>query len=270
MRLVLISSLLAACANPTPIATEACMALPGLSTDPAGLALLTPLLINAEGELLAAATPTLGLEKVGAEGLAALREKAVCELVAVNNAGSGRWKVELKRSLPTVQADGSLGRTDETALEWQVVDEDGLRVETGLGVAAEMRASIAGAIAEDDLRRAASTWRALYRSYPDPVLPVDIAVAEAAEARAALKRRVKAVVGTPKRGKLPLEVTNRNSADVVGVELKIEFDLGDPVTVTVEQIPTKATEAISVEMPKGATAPTRVNVIAASPAEDGG
>jgi hypothetical protein len=172
--------LLLACADPEPPALAACEAAPGLSVDAAGLALLRPLLVADEIAVLEAATQTRGHAQLGDAGLAALRAQTSCTVDTVFSAGSGRWAVTLTRTAPSIGADGSVGDAVTTQLEWQIVKGDGLRVETGLKRAAAMRKSAEQAVVEDDLLRAASTWKTLARSYPDPVLAVDIAHAEAA------------------------------------------------------------------------------------------
>jgi len=166
-----------ACSDPGAIALSTCAALPGLSVDPVGLQLLTPLLVPDEVELLRSAEPTQGLELVGAEGLAALRESTTCSVVSVDSAGAGRKAVVLSRRTRAVQADGSLGEPATREFTWQVVDD---LVETGLVKAVSLRNSSALAVTEGDLRRAAGTLRTLSKSYPDPLIAVDLAAAEAA------------------------------------------------------------------------------------------
>ena len=69
----MILSLLLACADPEPPALAACLAAPGLSVDAAGLALLEPLLVRDEVEVLRTAQPTAGHALLGDAGLARIR-----------------------------------------------------------------------------------------------------------------------------------------------------------------------------------------------------
>lgn len=161
------------CADPTPTAIAACVAIPQLATDPAGLVLLEPLLAAEELKALKGAEPTRGLQAVGEAGMARLRSETTCEVTEVNGAGTGRWQLLLTRTLPTVAADGTLGAPQVQNLDWQVVDEDGLRVEAGTDNAARMRASVESARAENDFKRVGAGWRVLVDAFKDPVLPVD-------------------------------------------------------------------------------------------------
>jgi hypothetical protein len=171
--------LLAACTDPEPVALEACRAMPQLATDAAGLELMRPVLDPREVALIEKAEPTLGLQKVGSEGLAKLRAASTCAIDEVDSAGTGRWAVKVKRTIPTVAADGTIGDPQEQVLEWQVVDgDDHPYVETGARYASSKRASIAEAIEQRDFKRVAAGWRGLVNEFPDPVLTVDVADAE--------------------------------------------------------------------------------------------
>jgi len=175
---------LLACTDPGAVAVAACEAVPVLSPDAASIGLLTPLITAKELESVAGAEPTAGFSAVGAEGMAELRAGTICVVESVDGAGSGAWAVSMVRTQPVVNADGTLGAPVETAISWQVTSAEGGRAEPGLPKAVAMRKSIEEARAEGDLRRAASTLRALSSSFPDPTLAVDVALAEAAEADA--------------------------------------------------------------------------------------
>ncbi len=173
-----------ACTDPEALAVSACQAVPTLSPDAASLEVLRPLISSKELAAVEGAEPTEGQKRVGAEGLAELRSKASCSVESVEGAGSGAWAVSLKRTLPEVLADGSFGDPIEAEFTWQVSTAEGGRAMPGLVTAAAMRRSIAEAREQDDLRRAVSTTGTLSRSFPDPTLSVDVALAEAELAEA--------------------------------------------------------------------------------------
>lgn len=167
--------LLIACADPKPVAIAACQAVPGIATDEAGITLLEPLLVPKEIELLKAAKPTLGLEKVGAEGLARLRSETTCVIDEVNGAGSDRWQVLMTRTQPEVKVDGSFGDKVERKIDWQAVDtSDGVRIETSLPTAASMRAKVDEAMVGSDYKRVAGLWRGIAEHHTDPLLVIDV------------------------------------------------------------------------------------------------
>ncbi len=216
----MILSLLLACADPEPPALAACLAAPGLSVDAAGLALLEPLLVRDEVEVLRTAQPTAGHALLGDAGLARIRAETRCTVESVESAGAGRWAVKLKRQAPSVSATGDIGALETADLGWQVVKGDGLRVETGLKKAAAMRSSAAKAVEEDDLMRAASSLRALSRSYPDPALAVDVALAEAALEKADYRANLRHVFEGTEGSDLVATFTNAGPlplADMVAV-----------------------------------------------------
>ncbi len=258
---------LMACADPAPVALQACEALPGLATDPAGLELLQPLLESKDYDALAAAAPTAGLELVGADGLASLRTQASCTLLSAESAGSGRWAVELERSAPAVLADGSLGEVQTTPLSWQAVKTpDGVRVETGLAGAAIMRASAATALEEGDVRRYASTWKAVANKFPDPLLTVDVAQAQAAFERLEYQAKIrgKPIEVDEAAGTLKAEIRNEGERSVSAVQLRVDFGVGETTaseSATLEALAGGATAEVTVPIPEGADGKVHIEVL---------
>lgn len=258
---------LMACADPVPVAQQACEALPGLATDPAGLQLLAPVLATVDYDALAAAQPTKGLELLGSDGLAELRGKVQCTVGLVEGAGQGRWAVDLERTLPTVLADGSLGEPQTTALSWQAVKtDDGVRVETGLAGAAIMRASAEQALEEGDLRRYASSWRGLAKKFPDPLISVDIAHAEKVFDRHEYlgEIRGKPVEVDEKEGTLKAELSNTGDRAVSELELRVDFGVGEATaseTATVEAIEAGGKAEVVVPIPEGADGKVHIEVL---------
>lgn len=252
---MLIALTLLACTDPEAPALAACQAVPGLSTDDAGLAALSPLLVSAEVDLLKAAAPTRGQEVLGSEGLAQLRAQTTCSIKATNSAGSGRWAVTLSRTLPTVGADGALGESQEQTLEWQVVSDDGVKVETGLGIASSMRGSIAEAVAQEDYARAASSWKAILRTYGDPVIAVDSAEADAVEAAWLYRRELDGWVEMVDSAEVTIAAKNDGEKDIAGATLTVTFDLADgkrPVTATLGAVKAGETGRVKVAIPEDA------------------
>lgn len=170
-----------ACTDPNDVAKRACEAVPGLSMDAEGQAVLAQLLVASELESIKGSEQTEGHKLVGDAGLATIRDGAQCTVDSVDSAGSGRWAVVLTRTAPSVGADGAYGEPQNSTLEWQVVSDEGGRVEAGVAKAATMWANAKAARDEGDLMRAASSMRALRNTFPDPVLAVDVALMEQAE-----------------------------------------------------------------------------------------
>jgi len=221
-------ALAAACTDPEPVALEACAAIPQLATDAAGLTALTAVLDPRELELLQAAAPTLGLEKVGSEGLAKLRSEASCVVDQVDSAGSGRWAVKLTRTLPTVAADGTLGEPATQSLDWQVVDgADGAYVESGMRFAVTKRESLRDAIAEKDFMKLAAGWRGIHQSFPDPVITVDIAEAETLDAGWAYRKKLEPQgAGALDKELVALELMNTGDKAVASGLFDLSFTHG--------------------------------------------
>ncbi len=258
---MLIALTLLACTDPNPPALAACQAVPGLATDAAGLALLTPLLSAAEVEILTSAAPTRGVEVLGSDGLAALRAQTTCTVTATNSAGSGSWAVSPSRTLPAVNPDGTLGAPIEQTLEWQVVDEDGGRVETSLGIASSMRRSISEAIEQEDYSRAASSWKAIQHTYNDPVITVDIAEAEAVEAEWLYRKKLDGWVESVGATEVVIAAENKGDRDLLGAELTVTFSLAEgttPVSVAMEAVKAGEIGRISVPIPEGAVGKVKV------------
>lgn len=243
-------ALLFACADPEPPALAACAAAPGLSVDAAGLALLEPLLVASELEVLRAAPRTAGHALIGDAGVAQIRAGASCTVDSVASAGAGRWAVSLTRTAPTVTADGSLGPPSTATLAWQVVKGDGLRVETGLKKADAMRRSAATAAGEDDLLRAASTLKTLARTYPDPTLAVDVAVAERALEKADYLANLRHVFEGADGGEVVALFTNEGPLPLVDVVALAVFE-GAEVPATLGAIGAGETVEYRVPIPDG-------------------
>ncbi len=258
---------LMACADPVPVALQACEALPGLATDPAGLQLLAPVLAKVDYDALASAQPTQGLQLLGSDGLAELRSKASCTVGAVEGAGQGRWAVDLERSLPAVNPDGTLGEVEVTAMSWQAVKtSDGVRLETGLAGAAIMRASAEQALEEGDLRRYASSWRAIIKKFPDPLLSVDVAraadVFDQYEYRTQL--RGKPVEVDDKAGTLKGEISNVGKRDARNIQVQVDFGVGTQTVsqaATIEAIAAGTASTVDVAIPEGADGSVHIEVV---------
>lgn len=258
---------LMACADPAPVAQQACEALPVLAADPASLELLAPVLAQADYDALTSAAPTQGLETVGAEGLAALRGKASCTVKLVESAGQGRWAIDLQRSLPVVQPDGSLGEPETVELAYQAVKTpDGIRIETGLAGAAITRKSAETALDEGDLRRWASTWRAIANKFPDPLITVDIAKAEAVFLRDSYRSKI---VGKPvgideEENTLKGEISNTGKQAASAIQLRVDFAVGEETvseSTTIEALAQGAKAEIAVPIPEGADGKVHIEVL---------
>lgn len=259
----MLTLLLFACTKPEPAALSACQAVTGLSTDAAGLALLEPVLVPAEVALLKAAAPTRGLEVVGSDGLAEIRSRTTCSVTATNSAGSGRWAVTLQRFLPAVGADGSLGEPQEQTLEWQVISEDGVRVETGLPVADSMRRSIAEAVEEGDHARVTASWKAIQRTYGDPLIAVDLAEAEAVEAAWRYRTQMEGWVEEVLKAEVVVAVENKGERDVSAADLTVTFEVSGekvPADVALPAVKAGETGRINVAIPEGAKGRVSVKV----------
>jgi hypothetical protein len=256
---------LLACGNPDPVALSTCQALPTLASDPAGLTLLEPLLAPGDWEALSKAQPTAGLELLGPDGLAALRQQTTCTLLATEGAGSGRWAVDLERTSPSVGPDGSLGEMVTHSLAWQAVKTDGgIRIEAGIEGAAISRRNAETAIAEDDPKRAAAIWRAIQKKFPDPLLSVDIARAEAFQARAEAMKTILAKPTGVADGKLYVELQNRGGQAVTAVEVKADFAAGEGTkteTTTHPLLDADAVIEIELPVPEGADGNVHVEVV---------
>jgi len=248
----MIIALLLACTDPGPAALRTCELSPGLSIDAQGLALLEPLLVLDELAVLRGATPTEGHTLLGDAGLARIRKGTSCELGPVESAGSGRWAVSLTRTGPRVTAAGVLGPPESVELSWQVVSSDGLRVETGLTRAASMRASAVAAVEEGDLMRAASTLRALARSYPDPTLTIDIALADAAQEKADYASQLSHVFVSAEGSALSAPLTNRGTYPLASVTAVAIFEGSSEVPVELGAVAAGATIEYAVPIPADA------------------
>ncbi|MCB9764229.1 MAG: hypothetical protein H6739_30940 [Alphaproteobacteria bacterium] len=251
---MILALLLLGCTDPEPIAKAACQAVPGLSVDPEGLALLEPLLTPTEGTLLAQAEPTLGLTAAGPATMAKLRAEASCEVGEVESAGSGRWAVPVTRTAPSITPDGQLGEPETTELSWQVVADDGGRVETGLKKAIAMRKSAHEAVEQDDLRRAASTLRALKKSYGDPALAVDIALAEAAFDKREYARKLQNVFVSAD-DVVVATLTNSGDKALSAVTVAADFETAEGpkrTTAALTDVAAGATVEVRLEIPEGA------------------
>ena len=252
---MLLALALLGCTDPGPLAVSACEAVPGLSTDAAGMALLEPLLIETSVTILKEATPTKGQEVLGEAGLAQLRAGTSCTADQIDSAGSGRWAVKLTRTGPSVSADGSIGASVTTSLEWQVADTDGGRVEIGLEKANSMRKSATEAAGKGEHRRAASTLRALSKSFADPVLVIDVAQAEAAQDRSEYEKKLSNAFVAAEDGTVKATFTNSGDRSLTGVTVGGDFEAGDAVVVAdadIGDVPAGETVDYTLTIPEGA------------------
>ncbi|MCP4805177.1 MAG: hypothetical protein GY884_07495 [Proteobacteria bacterium] len=217
-----------ACTDPEAIAVAACQAVPTVSPDAASVALLTPLITAKDLAAVTGAEPTAGQAAVG--DLSPLRAGTTCTVESVEGAGSGAWAVALKRSAPSVGSDGALGAAVDTEFTWQVTDAEGGRAAPGLVAAAAMRKSIAEARAEGDVRRAAATTRTLAKSFPDPTLTVDVALAEAELERDDYRDQLTAAFDGADDTNVQGHVENAGDRALTGVVVTATFQVsGSPV-----------------------------------------
>ncbi len=256
---------LLACADPAPVALATCQAVPNLATDKAGLELFQPLLAEGDWKALSGATPTAGLELVGADGLAKIREQTTCTVLSTEGAGTGRWAVELERSNPGVNPDGSLGEAQTHTLSWQAVKtQDGIRIEAGIQGASISRRNAESAVADDDQRRAAAIWRAIHKKFPDPLLTVDIAKAEALYEKLEYQKKIPVKAVGVEDDKLFVEVSNTGDKPVSKLELRADFEVGDQTkshTTTVPSLAPGAKLEVELPIPEGAEGNVHVEVV---------
>lgn len=245
--------LLFACSDPKPVAQKTCEALPTASPDPVGLELLEPLLTEDEFAAYESAEPTLGMQEHG-DKLAELRAQTSCTVDDVQSAGSGAWAIKLTQTRPAVEPDGSLGAPVETKLEWQATKKDTVRMDIGLRRAASMRKSVKEALESGDIKRVASTWRALSTAFPDPFAFVDIEAAEAYEARAELAGKLEAAFDRVEDGQVVAKVENPTdvalSAAIVSFTFKVGDEVKAKVPVKTEGIAAGATIEVRTEIPE--------------------
>lgn len=257
----LIALSLLGCTDPEPVALAACQAVPGLSIDAAGRAMLDGVLTDEELGILDAAEPTLGLQTLGEAGMKEIRAKTTCVVTKMESAGASRWAATISRTAPSVTPEGALGDPVETELTFQIVDVDGGRAEIGMKRAAAQRASIAEALAEEDYQRFASSWRALERNYPDPVLPVDVAAAEALEARMDYRKSVELTFKEAGDGMVQAEALNTGDKPVASALLSATFEGSDESPeATVGALPPGEVVAWSIPIPAGAEGNVKLTV----------
>lgn len=209
-----------ACTDPSAVAVAACQALPGVAVHPEDLPLMETLLSKKEIEALKKAPPTKGLQAVSAATLATMRSQTTCTATESNGAGSGRWAVKLTRKAPTVTVKGEVGPPDEQSFEWQVTDEDGGRAEYNVEGATIARGNLDEAIDKEDFKRFAAGWRSLAGRYPDPLLVVDVADAEALLARMEYGASLQHVFVGAAEGMVNASVLN--SGDKTIAEMKVD------------------------------------------------
>lgn len=227
---MLLALALLACTDPAKVAVAACQALPGIAAHPEDLPMFEGLLSAKDMDALRKAAPTEGLKKVSAASLAAMRGKTTCTAGEVNGAGSGRWAVQLHRSAPTVLADGREGPVAEQDLEWQVVDEEGGRAELNLEGAAIARKNLDEAIEKEDFKRYAGGWKSLAGRWADPLLTVDVAVAEALLERMEYGKQLQHVFVGAADGEVLATVSNPGNRAVAELRVNAVFESsGGPV-----------------------------------------
>ncbi len=217
---MILALLALACSDPTAVAISACQALPGIAAHPEDMPLMETLLSSKDLDALRKAPQTKGLQAVSAATLATMRAQTTCTASETNGAGSGRWAVKLTRKAPTVTPTGEIGPPDEQSFEWQVVDEDGGRAEFNIEGATIARKNLDEAIDKEDFKRFAAGWRSLAGRYPDPVLSVDVADADALLARMEYGASLEHVFQGAADGLVNASV--RNSGDKVIAQMKVD------------------------------------------------
>jgi len=253
-----------ACTDPSPVALATCQALPGIAVHDSDRALFAPLLTAADMDVLARAEPTRGLSVFSPDALAALRTQTSCVVDEVNGAGSGRWAVKLTRTMPAVHADGSTGDPVTDSFEWQVSDEQGGRVDLNLVASALARRNAVEAIDEEDFKRFAAGWRAIAHRWPDPVLVVDVAEAEALDARMAYTGKLEHAFVAAGDGLVQATVTNTGGQAVSAVEVDASFESPSGKLhsqAVLGAVPPGGTLAYTVEIPEGAEGNVRLRTI---------
>lgn len=260
----LLPLLLLACTDPEPVAIAACQALPGIAAHSQDLPLFQPLLTAKDLAVLGKAAPTRGLERVPAATLAELRTQTTCTVVETNGAGEGRWAVKLTRTAPTIDGTGAVGPAAEQTFEWQVSDEEGGRVDLNLEGAAIARENLDEAIDQEDWKRYASGWRALAARWPDPVLPVDVAAAEALASRMEYTTKLQHAFVGAGEGLVQATVTNQGDRAVQAQVVDAVFESANgPLHGRVELGPLAAGASLTytVEIPDGAEGNVRLRTI---------
>jgi len=253
--MVLLVLLVLGCTDPTPVAVSACQAMPGISARAGDLPMFEPLLSAKDMKVLREAAPTLGLQAVDETRMAELRSKTTCMPGEANGAGDGRWAIELTRTAPVVNPDGSLGDPVETTFEWQVVDQDGGRVDLNLEGAAIARRNLEDAVHDADWHRFASGWKALAARWNDPVLPVDIQAAESKRDRMDYTSRLKNVFDAAGEGLIHGTVTNSGEQAVSRAMITATFEsAGGPLTASTQigALAPGQSLTYTVDIPEGA------------------
>ncbi len=257
--MVLLALLIACSSDPGAPAVGACEAVPMLSAEQAGQDALAPHITIAEQELLMVQPPTLGMQKVGSEGFAKLRAATKCEVVSTKSGKEGTT-VTLKRTGPGVNADGSIGAEKTDELEFLVVETDaGLRAQTGLQAAVDLRAQIVEAQTKLRPKRVAELWQSMGNKYPDPSVAVDSAAAQLTLQKAVMMAKVVANYDKPYIAKKEGEVNSAvaivsNTADRAIVDANVTFRFTvkgkkEPHLEKVKTGPIEAGKEISIMAP---------------------
>ncbi len=261
---MLIVLLALACTDPEPAAVAACQALPGIAVLETDLPLFETLLSAADIAHLRQAEPTRGLQAVDAPTLATMRSQTSCTVEEVNGAGSGRWAVKLSRTAPTVDASGAVGAPDTQQFEWQVIDEDGGRVDLNLVAAGIARKNAEAAIDEEDFKRFSAGWRALSHRWPDPLLTVDVAFAEALETRMDYAAKLQHSFDGAGEGMVQATVQNTGDKAVAAMRVDAVFESADgPLHARADLGAVAPGQALAyqVEIPDGAEGNVRLRTI---------
>jgi len=238
-----------ACTDPTAVAVAACQALPGIAVHPEDMPLMETLLSKKEIEALRAAPPTRGVQVVSAATLASMRAQTTCTAEEPNGAGSGRWAIKLSRKAPTVGPTGEVGPPDEQTLDWQVVDEDGGRVEFNVEGATIARKNLDEAIDKEDFKRFAAGWRSLAGRYADPLLSVDVAEAEALLARMEYAASLEHVFQGAAEGMVAATVRNAGDKAIATMKVDAVFEsAAGPLHSEVNVGPVAAGETLSYQV----------------------
>lgn len=252
------------CTDPSPVAIAACQALPGIAIHDSDRALFEPLLTARDLEILRDAAPTHGLAAVDAATLADMRSRTTCTADEVNGAGSGRWAVKLTRTSPTVSGEGSVGEPAELSFEWQVSDEQGGRVDLNLEGASIARRNADQAIDDEDWKRHSSGWRALAHRWPDPLLAVDVALAEALETRMGYAGKLQHSFDAAGEGLVQASVRNTGDKAVTALVVDAVFESASgPLHARSElgAVPAGGQLAYTLEIPDGAEGSVRLRTI---------
>ncbi len=255
--MLLLVALMGCTPDPEPVAIEACQTVPTLSVFKEDLAIFQPYLLSHELDLLKSAEPTSGLLAVKSDGLAHLRANATC-VVHESRPGGDRWELRMQRTIPAVQLDGSFGDPIEQDIDWVVVKTpEGLKVESGLQRAVDLRAQAAEAQASRNYSKVLEIWRTIMGVYGDPTLVYDVAYAQD-EARLH-DYRTKLLLPLKEAkdeqtGELVVPLVNNGPVGVKMAKIDAVFVIGEDehlVEYTLEDLASSQRTEVRVALPEG-------------------